>query len=121
MRVDLAGWTMMMLLAGHFCTAAPAGEDPVPAAEAVADAAKSAPAATSDAAKRDKRRESVEIGFVLIGGIGILGVFAIAFALLWGRRIRRRAQGGRGPSKLRDELWYLKSKPAAPGSEETDV
>lgn len=121
MRSRLAGLTLMLLLAGRLHAQEPAATDPVPAAQAAADASKADAPEKSDTPLKDKRRESVEIGFVLIGGIGILGVFVIAFALVWGRRIRRRAQAGRSPSKLRDELWYLKSKPAAPGTEETDV
>lgn len=75
----------------------------------------------AQAARQEKVKETIEIGFVLLGGIGILGVFLIAFALIYGRRLRRQVQAGRSPSQVRDELWYLKAKPPAQNLEDTDA
>lgn len=112
--------------------AAPAfGEDgslevstPAAASEsgAVEDGETAASGAKADDGEAEKERQkNAKIGMVFVAGIGFLGVFLIAFILIYGRRLRRQLKHKRTPTQARDELWYLKSKPERPEREDADA
>lgn len=70
----------------------------------------SAKAREEAAEEARERKQAYEIGMILLAGIGFLGIFLIAFVLIYSRSVRRKIRAGRKPTAPRDDLWYLKSK-----------
>jgi hypothetical protein len=66
------------------------------------------------------KKRKLEIGMILTAGIFLLGMFLVVVTLIYGRRTRRQIAAGRGPSQVRDELWYLKNKSAKSSIGEQD-
>lgn len=71
-------------------------------------------AKTPAADELQKQRERAgSIGLVLLGLVVGVGVFLLAFTVIWGHRVRRIARHRAGAKSAIDELWYLRHPPAA--------
>lgn len=90
---------------------AAAADEPLPAGPETGAMPATEPA--REPADRDQAaRRAYSVGTVLLGGILMLGVTMIAVALMWGNRARRIARQELPPIAPRDELWFLRKKPA---------
>jgi len=74
----------------------------------------------SDAEEKDLQKRKLEIGIILTAGIFLVGLFLVAVTLIYGRRTRRQIAMNRGPSQVRDELWYLKHAKDPSNEDESD-
>lgn len=77
---------------------------------------------TGDDEEKERQRNRVIAGLLVVGGIVMVGVAIITGALLWGARTRRIARQRGECSAQHDPLWYLrkgasKSADAVPQAE----
>ena len=75
----------------------------------------SSPSATQ--LRRKQRRRAGSIGLVLLGLIAGIGIFLVAFIMIWGHRIRRIARQS-GQCTVPDQLWFLRGRNDSNGSVE---
>ena len=114
-RLLMAGcWLSLCLSAGGVVTAAPAdadgpGEDPV-----------AVQADEVDPKTRDPKQtqKSLWLAFMMLGGIIVGGTLLLLMVVMWGNRTRRFARSPLPNVAKRDELWFLKPKPATGEPEE---
>ena len=73
-----------------------------------------------DVEKKKRMERNLDIGTVLLGGIIILGILLIAIVMILGKQFRRIAREPLPNVKQNDPLWYLKEKPKAEESVDSE-
>lgn len=66
-----------------------------------------------DSPEKKKQKRLVEVGFILLVGIGMLGGLLIVITLVLGFYSRRRVQTGKKEPTRFDPFWYLRTNPKA--------
>lgn len=116
-----SGWRM--LLAGCWLGLCLAGAGRLHAAPEDADTQGGEPPAAPSAAEQpgeqrptvdpEFKKKNLSQAFVMLGGIIVGGTLLLLVVVMWGNRTRRFARSPLPNVAKRDELWFLKPKPAA--------
>ena len=69
---------------------------------------------------KGERKRTLGAALLAVAGIGIGGAFLVAFVVLWGARLRRRIRQPSSTQSIKDDFWYLRSKPAVTDSSEDE-
>lgn len=69
-----------------------------------------------------EKRKKASAGFAAVAGIAILGIGAIAFTMIWARRLRRLARDpGPAQKTVGNDFWFLKPPKAMTADSKRDV
>ncbi len=105
----------MLLVFGLLPGRSMAQDKPVPGGMAnEASPTEDAPSESAGATTDERKQNLVSILWMLLGGVGILGVAMVGMALIWGSHARRLARHTDHRPTQQDEFWYLRTPPPPP-------